>query len=195
MDFDCIRSLDFDKIQYVRNLFKKAEKKIKEVELYSSEANIPAINELRYVAYHLLAYLESKDDDDIKKAENHCKRSIYDACEATIVVLLEEIRQFKEDYRRVAVTPVIKEYTQHLKRAKDANQFIQANTSEHDSREDFYEKSDEHVAALKEIVDLFSSSREELNKQLSEKRENLTRWLIGTILLGLTALVARIFIH
>jgi hypothetical protein len=56
-------------------LFRQAEVQLKQTEQIDRNLTIPAINELRYVAFHLLRALSEQDstgfDADIERAENH----------------------------------------------------------------------------------------------------------------------------
>ena len=59
--------------------FKEAEKQLKNSEHDTNNLSIPSINQMRYVAYHLVESFElqdeSKIEEEIKKATNHAQRA------------------------------------------------------------------------------------------------------------------------
>ncbi len=97
---------------HVRDLYSLAEKRIKLVEQLDSEIVIPAINQLRYAGWHILESLLSDDADkaNIKEAEIHASRAVYDAIEAGTLELLLEFAQFKYDFRYITIGDVIPDY-------------------------------------------------------------------------------------
>ena len=51
-----------DKINQLITVFKDAEKQLKHSEHDTNELSIPSINQLRYVAFHLIESLSSQDN-------------------------------------------------------------------------------------------------------------------------------------
>ncbi len=116
----------------ISELFSIAEEKIKLTQNLAGELGFPAINQLRYVAFHLLR-AETAVDIDVKneeyrKAKNHCERAIYDAVESGIIYYLDKIRDFKEDYATVIIPEVLPDYIGICKEAVEANVFISSIT-------------------------------------------------------------------
>lgn len=170
-------------------LFAEAEKRIKEIEYAQQGLDIPAINELRYVAFHLLEVLISDQvgqGEHKPKIVSHLQRAIYDACEALISIHLQELRQFQEDYRLIVVSDVVKDYQSLMQEAEEARRLISGIQRGHDGRASYYEKALQHVDALKKINTALRVSRDELNKKLEGHRRESRRWMIGTGLAVLT---------
>ncbi|MDQ6954812.1 MAG: hypothetical protein Q9M20_05155 [Mariprofundaceae bacterium] len=92
-----------DRFMTLRSLFDSAEIKLKETEQLCGDLAIPSVNELRYVGYHITKALchdvDSNDyNEELLRAERHCKRAVYDANEVGIEYLLRKIANFKEQY-------------------------------------------------------------------------------------------------
>lgn len=104
----------------IQQLFKDAEAQAKTAELeYGQGPIIPAINELRYAGSHIISFLCATSLEDQKqeldKAARHCKRSIYDAVEARLMVSFERYRTFRDKYQNLNLlskVPNILEMTQ-----------------------------------------------------------------------------------
>lgn len=176
-------------------LFAEAEKRIKEIEHFQEGLDIPAINELRYVAFHLLEALISDSaaqENHKSKIVSHIQRAIYDACEALISIHLHELRQFQDDYRLIAVSDVVKDYQSLMVEAEEAKRLISKNRRGHDGRDAYYEKALQHVDTLQRTNSILRASRDELNKKLQNHRRESRRWIIGTGLAILTMVVGLI---
>lgn len=173
------------------NLFAEAEKRIKEIEHFNEGLDIPAINELRYVSFHLLEILTSPpaaQESHNAKVISHLQRAIYDACEALISLQLKELRKFQEDYRLTVVSDVINNYQELMQNAEEASSLIKGKQRGHDGREDYYADALKHVDVLQKINITLRAARDELNKKLNIQRRDSRRWVIG---IG-TALIAAI---
>lgn len=177
------------------DLFAQAERRIKEIEHFNEGLDIPAINELRYVSYHLLEMLVAPSvsrDEHGGKVVSHLKRAIYDACEALISIQLEELRTFQVDYRLVVVSEVIKDYSILMQDAEAASALIKGTQRGHDGREEYYTQALKHVDALSKINITLRAAREELNKKLEARRRDSRRWIIGVSVTVLASVVALI---
>ena len=119
---------DLVKIREIKELFDRAEKLAKEVELFQSGVSTPAINQLRYAGQHLLKALVagSKDDFDKEalKAKGHCQRSMYEASESGIAYAQEAIQEFQRDYSDLVIPEVLPEYTDMMFRADKASEVL-----------------------------------------------------------------------
>jgi hypothetical protein len=154
------------------------------VQAFVEEAGIPAINEMRYAGYHLIAALGDDGSlvsaSELTKAKNHANRACYEAGEAGILCALDVISIFKYDYRSISVSPVVPTYSQILIDADAANARVSAEREHGDDRivdhDDFIEK----FKLLKEHCKTLESAREELNKLERKERREGRRFIIGT---------------
>lgn len=71
----------------IRSLFSRAEDAIKRYERISLSVLTPAVNQLRYVSYHLL-------ENSLPRAYQHCERAYYDALECSVSELLGFFARF-----------------------------------------------------------------------------------------------------
>jgi len=172
-------------------LFLQAESAVKDVEISHQELIIPAINELRYAGYHIANLVSNPDlADELTKAENHCKRSIYDAYEAHILFLVAEIKTFKEDYRNTLINNIVPKYTEYQAKVKEIISFVQVTDKE--TKNEHYIKCREYSQQLKEIVTSLDGAREELNKQIKLERRKSQLVIAGLVLVVLSSIVATI---
>lgn len=167
-------------------LFRLAEMKIKLVENLNQELSIPAINELRYAGHHMAEYLAGGDNsnEQLSKAENHCKRAIYDAVEAGVTHQLEIIAQFQDDFRMLIIREIIPEYPEIQKKVIAAQKLIMT-PREREERAAYYEKCSEHLENLRAAQEQLVLHRDDLLKAL--KRMN--RVAIGQFV-GILSLIA-----
>ncbi len=101
------------KISTLIEIFADAENKIKSIERETSELSIPSVNQLRYVAYHLIEILKNSEniDEELDKAINHAKRAKYDVLEISCLYYLEEIKEFQDNYSQYTETiDILPEY-------------------------------------------------------------------------------------
>ena len=75
----------------IQDIYRRAERHIKQVELCQAELPFGAINELRYAGHHLLKRLVAQEsgnseraEQEFQDAEDHCNRAMYEASEAGI---------------------------------------------------------------------------------------------------------------
>jgi len=173
-------------------LFAEAEKRIKEIEHADEGLDIPAINELRYAAFHLLEILTSspaKQAAHAPKLTAHLQRAIYDASEALISLQLKELKTFQEDYRLIVVSDVVKNYQELMQQAEEASSLIKGNQRSREGRETYYSDALQHVDTLKKTNIILRAARDELNKKLTLHRRDSRRWLIGTVIAAVAATV------
>lgn len=170
--------------------FQRAEKRLKEIERssFGEGVDIPAINELRYAASHIIATLKSssseefkgddrsfeKQEEDIRRAIRHTQRASYDAIEAGVLSKLYLIKSVQEDYRDIVISSIITGWPDILGTAGEINAKIQAiNIS--DEKEDNYELVYQQYLELDKITNKFSGYRDELNKHAVLLREKASR--------------------
>lgn len=185
----------------IAELFKQAEQKIKLVENYCEGVTFPAVNQLRYVGFHLLRAYQTPDnekkEEDFRKALNHCQRANYDAIEPGIIYLLEKFKIFIEDYKDETITDVLPEYINYREQARTIKE-VMASVA-HDSIDDrfnhennrAYEHKEfvEHFDQLREIYGKLEFAREELNKKRKKDRRNIFYLACGILVTLLGILV------
>lgn len=193
--------MNLEDFKELHGLFRLAEEKLKLVEHLDSVGSlmnldtvglcIPSNNQLRYAGKHILLALTSDSEEEysqnILKAKDHCERAIFDAMEMGVVVLLDNIGRFGEDFRNVTIAKVIPDYIQDLRKIKDIRTFVSKN-NRMDGTKDGYKTIQKHFESAKEILEKFDLSRSELNKE----RRRLLMWVtvsIVTIVIGLLALL------
>ena len=163
----------------ISELFALAEEKIKLIEHLGEGLTFPSVNQLRYVAFHLLRADKTTDEnlkkEELRKAKNHCERAIYDAVEPGIVHYLEEIRTFQNDYRMVEITNIIPNYLDISRKADESSGFISERIKDSisdrsNNQGDQYQEATSLFEELKEAVKLLSYARPELNKKLRKYR-------------------------
>jgi len=191
-------------IKALVTLFDKAEDKVKEIEQLDREISIPSINELRYVGYHLARLFceeqPEKIDEQIKKAQQHCQRAIYDAHEIGIIYMLEQIKAFKERYIDFPdfVIEVIPDYTDSLRLAQSAATFISRIKENHrDDRGAYYAECEPHYLSLRKVFDTLSVASPLIEKKrsgaLRKDKQETRRFILQTLLIILSIIVAIIF--
>ncbi|MBK1645098.1 hypothetical protein CKO25_10630 [Thiocapsa imhoffii] len=142
------------------SLFQQAEVQLKQAEEIDRNLTIPAVNELRYVAFHLIRALSEQGrdgfDSDIERAENHAKRAIYDATEASILALLEKAEVYQLEFRSLeCTTEVLPNYVDLLKRLESARRGIaqvRATEEHYLNRQQYYPEVLGYISGLRDLV-------------------------------------------
>lgn len=111
---------------------------------------------------------------DLDKAQRHCKRAIYDSLEVGITYHLELIMQFQDDYRNVMITPVVPDYIELTQDLSGISTYLGATRDF--AREKYWIDCSEIYERVKDIYARLFSSREELNKALSENHVSTQRY-------------------
>lgn len=178
--------------QELVRLFQLAEEKIKLVENLNQELSIPAINELRYAGYHMTQFLAGTGDEasaQLGKAENHCKRAIYDAVEAGVTHQLELIKIFQQDFRNLIISETISRYPEIRTQINAAHKLILAPRDPAKDRSEYYDQCSIHLENLRVAHEELESFREDLIKRLQrQNKEGRNRFVgIATLLVGLAA--------
>lgn len=205
-----------DLLDEISFLFTYAEQKIKKIEYFADGVSFPAVNQLRYVAFHLLRAEQlrngdedlNKDElhDELKKAKNHCQRAIYDANEAGVVYYLERIRKFKEDYESETIPDIVPNYISYLVKAREIKNFLWVvgkkslseraeglNRIDKEKDNNDYQKSDGYLIQLQEIDDILDLARPELNKKIEERRKKMLISISG-LAIGILAILVTILV-
>ncbi len=173
-----VSASNIDLFKRVSKSFAEAERRIKFVD-WLEGTDVPSINELRYVSYHLFnAFCAEEDDaqrEELLRAERHCKRASYDALELGVINQFEKINEFINDYKNFSVIDVIPDYLDKCFKVEDARLFLEKTTGG-EYRDDYYLVCEEKLGVLTEISKGFSVARVELNKKRSQQISN-SRWV------------------
>lgn len=181
-----------EKINQLITIFKDAEKQLKHSEHDTNELSIPSINQLRYVAFHLVESFSNQDsskrEEELNKAINHAQRAKYDAVEIGIVYYLEQIKIFQENYSSYTETlEILPNYIEYLTKAQNASDKLQAIKDEEKDREDYYKEIAPYYQILKDVYISFQMAIPLINKKIEENNEKARkenkRFFIGV---GLT---------
>jgi hypothetical protein len=171
--------------------FRSAEDRIKEIE-WRAGLDIPSVNELRYVGFHLIHAIQSSDikeqDEQLRRAFRHCRRAEYDAVELGILSSLEAVAEFQESYRSLAVIDHVKDYIGILKFCEKIKQ-RQGLSAESEYRDEYYESVQkdylvliDHVALLKGVMPELDKKAAELKDKAIDREKGNRRWKITTTL-------------
>ena len=183
-------------IPELRQLYETADRFAREVGELRSEVPIPAHNELRYAGHHLLQSLRDEgavaDEDQARKAKNHCERAMYEAAEAGIIHILEAITEFRRAYKSIVVSEVVSEYREIIRKAKAARELIIAGRANRVTVEQHASQLMDVCRDLSVSLDILDASRDDLNakreEQDSSRRRAVLRIVIG--LLGIAVAIA-----
>ena len=185
-------------VETLRKEYQTADELIKEVQSYRREAGIPAINEMRYMGHHLLLSLDASasatDEDELRKAISHCQRAAYEAAEAGVLAVLDEVLIFEEDYKREVVTDIVPDYIGILRRAEKSQIELKIARQAGPDRDGDYSRIMKAFRALKDDCLTLKLSRPELNKKMNNERRVSRRWIFGTII-AVTALVVSVLAY
>ncbi len=167
-----------EKINELRICFKDTEKRIKDIELETSELSIPSINQLRYVAYHLIEGfnpdIENHDKvfEEIKKALHHCQRARFDAIEIGLTYSLNNVRIFQEKYNAITETlSILPNYIALMRKAQEASNALQSIRDEEKDREEYYNDIFPHYEEVKAISVELLNAEPMINKKIEENNE------------------------
>lgn len=163
----------------VAEAFAEAERRIKRVE-WMGGLDVPSINELRYVSYHLLKACQIQDDEkrqfeELRRAERHCKRASFDALELGIITALEEVTSFQERYASFPVSDVLSDYHDMMTDVQSTVDFL-AEAAGGEFRDDYYDDCEQKLGRLQDITRKLSAASEEINKKkaLFDKEQQRT---------------------
>ena len=186
-------------MQKLSDCFKDTEKTIKHIEQSTFELSIPSINQLRYVAYHLIRASDTNKDmdvdikEEITKALHHCQRAKFDAVEIGMTYLLEEIRIFEENYSHIKETlDVMKDYIEYLIKAQQAADELKIIADEEKGRVEYYQKIEPHYEILKTTSNYFKKSEPliaTLVEDNNQKKKASTRRFVTTTLLAIIGII------
>jgi hypothetical protein len=168
-----------------REVWDKAEARIKRTERLNTKLTIPAVNELRYAGYHLLravTYTAQSGDDDnaqqsLHKGILHCRRSTYDAVDAEAMLYLERARKFEDEYRGIVIDLPGFDYVAVRARVREARDVMGEARKVWESRDQYHQKMMEHCDVLKAAADSMEDASSELTKKKELAKATETRAL------------------
>lgn len=179
----------------ISKLFCQAERSLKAVETTSMDLATPVLNELRYAGAHLSRFFTGKiedRDDELKSAENHCKRAEFDCYEVIVLKHLDDIRIFQEDFKNVRITGAWPSYLDDMTEVEKVKTYL--NSVKKDSRRDYYNEIEPYRDMLASICLRLKPAREELHKirdkELRDQRKSARFNLTIVALTVLTLAVA-----
>lgn len=122
--------------------FINAEKYLKLVEI-DGLLDIPSVNELRYVGFHLLKSMESGIIEDVqaeelRRAKRHCERACYDAVELGVLQLLREVSNFQVKYQNYNTASHMSDYHSLLTECESIKDFMGTTSTE--DKPEYYDK-------------------------------------------------------
>ena len=183
-----------------RQLYEDAEKFAREVAEFRESISIPAHNELRYAGHHLLQSLDDDgtvaDQEQLRRACNHCERAMYEAAEAGITSLLISIRQFKDDYKDIVISEVVSAYSDHKASARDAQQLLIRGRSKEATATATASEYMQAFRKLRKASDTLEDAKDDLNAKLMDQERKARQFIFRmtiTLLGTSVALVAMLF--
>lgn len=171
------------------------------VQDFISEAGIPALNELRNAGYHLMLSLDDHGavakPGELSRAINHAKRACYEAGEAGVLMALDQIRAFKEDFRGVRVSQVIPNFVELMAAAERARESILANRTSGEDRGNDYQLRISAFNELRETCRTLEAAKDECvvlaDTARIDGRRFVTNVLLGLFGIAVTIALAIIF--
>ena len=191
-----------DRFAGLYELFRQAEVQLKQTEEIDRNLTIPAVNELRYVAFHLLRALSEQEgngfDADIERAENHAKRAIYDATEASILSLLEKAEAYQDDFKRLeCTTEVLPNYVallRQLEKIRRGVSDVRASEELYLNRQQYYPQVLEYIVDLKELVATLEQA-DPLIRVKSRKKAIQLLLLVMSVLAAVFGIAVSVGLH
>ena len=169
-------------IKEFRELYEKADSFAREVADFRNEVVIPAHTQLRYAGHHFVKAMSHEDPKravrNLKDAEGHCRRAMYDAAEARIIQARQEIGAFVHEYRNQNIQEVVSDLLDRLKQSRKAGDLVVTGRAGRESPEAHVEE--EYMPAfrrLRHAVDTLEAARPSLNALARDRRLESRRTL------------------
>ena len=166
----------------LRQLYETADRFAREIAEFRTEIAIPAYNELRYAGYHLLRALNDDgkivDEEQLRRARNHCERAMYEAAEAGIISALDSIRAFRQDYKDIVVGDVVPDYADKLVLAKNAQDLLASGRSGRSSATGQVSDYMDTFRELRTALDKLEVSRDDLNAKITAEAREIRRFAL-----------------
>lgn len=177
-----------------RTEYLKADVFCQEVQGFLNLAGVPAVNELRNAGKHLLSSL-GDDGQIISQVElgagiGHSRKACYEAYEAGILVALEIIQKFREDYSTTTIGSTVSNYPNILQRAHNAQKSVEQGRHPEFDRTIDHTRRMEAFRELRECAELLMVGREEMNKKVASERRKARLVMLGIVVAILVAVWA-----
>lgn len=181
-------------------LFIKAEGAVKDAEMRNGELLIPAINQLRYSGHHIAKALlngdvnDAKNQSELTKAINHCRRAYFDAKEAIMLERFEIADSFFSDFvKSDSLMRHLPQWSEYRIRTQDMkSEITMIREKVYEDRTDMFDKIDPLVDELGDIVSKLEIAGPMIVKSQKESARNFILAVVG-IVVGIVSLVLGLF--
>lgn len=184
----------------LRQEYDLADRTAKKVQKFVRLAGVPAINELRYVAHHLVntmmpATPNVDTEKELQRAINHCKRATYEASEAGILFAFDRIAEFKEDYRSVVISSVVPDWSDILALCETVTRRIAETREAGEDRTPDHTDFERLFDQLVTVCNRLDKARDDMNKLVDKERRDARRFvwmLVPTVVAVAVAVLAMV---
>lgn len=182
--------------EHLYKAFEKAKDRIKKIthDIYGPD-NIeqtlaaPALNELRYVGFHIIRAISRLDrkeqEEELRRAIRHCERASYDIIEIGIAYQLGRLEYFREEFRQTPITATIKEWGHICESVNRINAELCEINRFDEAGEEYLIVAEEKLQQLLGITANLPQYRKELDKVQSRllirKFFTLSGWAIAVL--------------
>ena len=187
-------------IEKFKSLYETADQFAREVGWLESAVSIPAHNQLRYAGHHIskatgLDGVVDCESENFQKAVNHCERAMYEAAEAGILFLTDEMNSFRKRYKSLVITNVISDYPAKLMVAREARDLVVRGRENRISVTDHVAEYMNKFREMKRVYEELDSCRDELNAAFANQNREHRRYMFGLVVAaaGTFAAVLRLF--
>ena len=169
-----------DLLSKVRESYAQADELAKTVSLISGMAIIPAHNELRNAGYHILKSIRGPseiNDDDLKKALDHCERATYDAAEVGLVTVINALDAYLDRFKTISLSTMVPDIPNTRRLIRRGYDLV-IKGREHESFD-----LNQFVAVFRDLVEAYQRMVDhlpDLNAALKKELRTARRTLIGT---------------
>ena len=168
------------------DLYETADGFVREVGTFREDAVIPALNELRYAGHHVVQSINADDGrvtegDQLRKAQGHCERALYEASEAGIMVAGRAIASFRNSYPGIVISEIVKDYPDFRLLARKAQELVDTGRTD---RESVRAQTQEYMTTyrqLRDAVDVLDASRDDLEAKLEINRKADRQFLLTLV--------------
>lgn len=184
------------KISKFHRLYNEADNFAREISEFRDEISIPAYNELRYAGYHIIKALNDNgtisDEEQLRRAISHCERAEYEAAEAGIISVIESISRFREDFKNIVIGDIIPSYSDIIIKVRKAQDLLALGRSDEITSSERASRYMETFRELRQADETLEANRDDLNARLSEQVRGKRRFIISSLLIILTSVIAAI---
>lgn len=169
-----------DLLSRVRESYAQADKLAKTVALINEKAIIPSHNELRYAGYHILRSIRGPseiNDDDLRKALDHCERATYDAAEVGLISVISALEAYLDRFKTIPLSTVVPEIASTRRLIRQGVDLV-IQGREHESFD-----LNQFVAVLQDLIEAHQQMVDhlpDLNAAFKKEIRTARRTLIGT---------------